>query len=92
MKVVINTKHGGFGLSRKAQELYFELTGYKFDNYSFHINRAEPALIQVVEQLDEEANGEYARLKVVEIPDEVEWEVKEYDGDEWIAELHRTWR
>jgi hypothetical protein len=44
-----------------------------------------------VEELGEAANGSYARLKVVEIPDDVEWTIKEYDGDEWIAEKHRTW-
>jgi hypothetical protein len=29
---------------------------------------------------------------VVEIPDGVEWEIAEYDGLEWVAEKHRTWR
>jgi hypothetical protein len=28
---------------------------------------------------------------VIEIPDDVEWEVEEYDGLEWVAEKHRTW-
>jgi hypothetical protein len=32
-----------------------------------------------------------AELKVVESPDDVEWEIEEYDGIEWIAEVHRTW-
>jgi hypothetical protein len=44
-----------------------------------------------VEQLGEAANGEFAELKVVEIPDDAEWTIQEYDGDEWIAEKHRTW-
>jgi len=30
-------------------------------------------------------------LKVVEIPDDVEWNVQEYDGNEWVAEKHRIW-
>jgi hypothetical protein len=35
--------------------------------------------------------GAYSQLKVVEIPDGVEWEIAEYDGSEHIAEKHRTW-
>jgi hypothetical protein len=54
-------------------------------------NRANPALVQVVEELGEDANGSCAELAVVEIPDDVEWEIKEYDGREWVAESHRTW-
>ena len=30
-------------------------------------------------------------LKVVEIPDDVEWEIEEYDGNEWVSEVHRCW-
>jgi len=30
-------------------------------------------------------------LKIVEIPDDVDWEINEDDGSEWIAEKHRTW-
>lgn len=55
------------------------------------IERDDPFLVQVVEQLGEDANGEFARLKIVEIPDGVEWTIGEYDGIEHIAEVHRTW-
>jgi hypothetical protein len=44
-----------------------------------------------VQELGEAANGQYAKLKVVTIPDDVEWTIEEYDGMEWIAEAHRTW-
>lgn len=44
-----------------------------------------------MEQLGEAADGDYAELKVVEIPDDVQWIVEEYDGAEWVAEKHRTW-
>ena len=27
----------------------------------------------------------------VEIPDDVEWQIEEYDGTEHISEKHRTW-
>jgi hypothetical protein len=54
-------------------------------------NRSDPLLVQVVEELGEEANGSYAKLKIVEIPDDVEYTIDEYDGVEHIAEKHRTW-
>jgi hypothetical protein len=41
--------------------------------------------------LGAEANGRYAQLKIVTIPDGIEWEIEEYDGNEHIAEQHRTW-
>jgi len=59
--------------------------------YSLHDNRADPDLIAVIEQLGKKANGSCADLKIVEIPDDVEWEISEYDGNEHVAECHRTW-
>lgn len=59
--------------------------------YERDIERNDPDLVKVVEQLGPKANGDYAELKVVEVPDGVEWGVEEYDGTEWIAETHRTW-
>jgi hypothetical protein len=28
----------------------------------------------------------------VDIPLDIQWTIEEYDGDEWVAEVHRTWR
>jgi len=53
--------------------------------------RDDPILVQVVEELKEASSGKYAKLVVVEIPDDAEWQIEEYDGSEWIAEKHRTW-
>jgi hypothetical protein len=33
----------------------------------------------------------HARLKIIEIPDDIEWHIEEYDGLEHIDENHRTW-
>ena len=90
MKIVINTCYGGFGLSKTALALFNERAGAIItDEYS--INRNDLILVQIVEQLGEAANGRFSELKVVEIPDDVEWGIEEYDGNEWIAEKHRTW-
>ena len=55
------------------------------------IARDHPALIQLVEDMGAEADGNHAHLTVVEIPDDVDWTIEEYDGYEHIAEKHRTW-
>lgn len=55
------------------------------------IPRDDPALVATVNHLGRKAWGEYAKLKVVEIPAGVEWQIDDYDGKEWIAEKHRTW-
>jgi hypothetical protein len=55
------------------------------------IERHDPALVQVVEEMGDKADGHYADLDVVEIPDDVDYIVEEYDGMEHIAEAHRTW-
>jgi len=55
------------------------------------IDRSDPDLVQAVEELGEKANGEFADLKVVDIPDGIEYTIEEYDGTEWVAEKHRTW-
>ena len=55
------------------------------------IDRDDPILIQVIEELGDAANGDHAELAIVEIPDDVEWEISEYDGREHVAEKHRVW-
>jgi len=55
------------------------------------LDRTDDDLIAAVESLGDLACMPYSRLKVVEIPDNVEWEIMEYDGTEWVAEKHRTW-
>lgn len=88
MKVVINNCYGGFGLSELAKQRYKELTSKELSN---SIERNCPILIQVVEELGSEANSSYAELKIVEIPNDVNWYIEEYDGQKWVTEVHRTW-
>ena len=67
------------------------VVGEVFPFSVYDIERTDPALVKVVEQLGDRANGYYSELSVVEIPDDVKWMIQEYDGIEWIAEEHRTW-
>jgi antirestriction protein len=55
------------------------------------IERDNKFLVEVVETLGEEANGTCAELEIVDIPDDTNWHIEEYDGMEHIAEHHRTW-
>jgi hypothetical protein len=88
----------------KGIKLYESPTNYGYTNYytsedesndtffsDYNINRDDPLLVQVVEELGELANGDHAELKIVEIPYGIKWEITEYDGIEHIAEVHRTW-
>ena len=57
------------------------------------IERNDPILVEIVETLkSQKASSRYASLKVVEIPEGVNWYIVEHDGMEHIAERHRTWQ
>ena len=90
MKIVINNCYGGFGLSKEALALFNERSGTTI-TYECNIERNNPILVEIVEQLGESANTRFSELKVVEIPDNVRWQIEEHDGKEWIAEKHATW-
>ena len=55
--------------------------------------RSDPDVVECVEILGEDADDACADLSVIEIPDDLDgnWEIGEYDGSEWIQELHRRW-
>ena len=91
--IVINNCYGGFGLSEHAQSLYKEMAGITDENWHDRdVSRDDPYLVKIVRELGSEASGGYADLRIVEVPAGVEWDIAEYDGNEWVAEKHRTWR
>jgi len=60
------------------------------DLYLQSIDRSDCRLIMALEEMPDEM--EKCELKIVEIPDAVDWYIEEDDsGYEWIAERHRTW-
>ena len=63
---------------------------YRFDD-SFKDDRTNKHLIETIEELGEKANGPFAKLKIVEVPDDVKWHIAQFDGWEWVAENHRKW-
>lgn len=93
-KIVINRKFGGFGLSSKAvsrlKELglclpikYPQYEDYEYSSY-FENRREDPLLVQVVEELGAEANGECAELKIEEVHFDPCSLIKEHDGYERV--------
>ena len=86
-KIVINRRYGGFSVSEEA----CKFMGIEYDGYGFDVERTDPKLIAAVETLGRKASGSMAKLKIVEIPDDISWHIEEYDGVEHIAEDHRTW-
>ena len=73
----------GKGRYEKTNDVYFS---------DRSIERTDPLLFKIIKELGKKkASGRCASLKVITIPDDVEWEIEEYDGWEHIAEKHRTW-
>ena len=93
MKIVINCCYGGFSLSSEGVSKYLELkNGRKptlaeeMNCYSHNLERTDEFLIKTVETLGTKiASGGLAELRVVEIPDNVFYEMDEYDGYEGIT-------
>lgn len=59
--------------------------------YDGDLERDDPDLVAIVEELGAAASSGFASLVVVEVPDDAQWEISEYDGLEHVAEAHRTW-
>ena len=90
MKVVINVQYGGFDLSPDALNEYCIRKGLN-EVSAYDIARDDEDLIDIIEKMGDKAAGAYCVLKIVDIPDDVKWTIQQYDGNEWVAEVHRTW-
>ena len=101
MKVLVNKCFGRFGITKAVyDEMGLKWDGYgllsnedfgiESDNYDAY--RTHEKLINAVEKIGlEKSSGKCARLEIVDIPDDIEWEIDEYDGIETIREAHRSW-
>lgn len=79
-----------FGMKFKNKDISeAEWKAYSFNGKS--IDRTDKNLIKVIEKLKDRTNTYCSNLKIIEIPDDIDWVIEEYDGAEWIAEKHRTW-
>lgn len=94
MKIVINRCFGGFGLSPEAILKYTELKGIEYGDFEkISVDRSDPILVQIVEEMGtKKSQSQLSKLKIVEIPDDVQWLIEDYDGFESIHEVHRVWK
>lgn len=100
MKIVINCCFGGFGLSDECA-IALDAVIKQFGDYFYQEfpngkwaqdYRTDPKLIHLMETKGSKwCSGHLASLKIVEIPDDVKWEIRDYDGIETIEEVHRSW-
>ena len=93
-KIVINACFGGFRLSQKASKAFIQargLTKIKKDDILWLLDRDDPILVDIVEHMGDAASGEYSKLVIVEIPNDVDWQIGEHDGYEQVEEKHRVW-
>ncbi len=61
------------------------------NQYGKLIPRDDAHLVRVVEELGEAANGHAATLRIVTIPEDVQWVITKTEGGELVSEVHRTW-
>ena len=64
-----------------------EISNEDYEKYSLYLRdeaREDKTLIEVVEELGEEASGRFGELKIVEIPENAFYLIDEYDGIETL--------
>ena len=83
MKVVYNSSFGGYGLSEEAIKLYNEKSGRNVE-YDFDIERHDPILVAVVEELGDEVNDVFSELTIIDIPEGYDYTIDDYDGFETV--------
>jgi len=82
-KVVYNDCYGGFSLSEKAIAMLYEL-GVLNDYVDYwSVERHDPLLVKVVEELGELASSTFSDLKIAEITSPI-YKIDEYDGAESV--------
>jgi predicted component of viral defense system (DUF524 family) len=89
-----------------VSEAVFDELGIEWDGFGYLSNkdfgiesdkyyleyRSHHKLIAAIENIGEKAaSGLLAEVRIVDIPEGVEWEIDEYDGIETVYEKHRSW-
>jgi len=77
-----------------GDEDYHYLSNDNFDIESDNYNawRADPRLIESIEKIGtDKAGGSSSEIEIVEIPDDIDWHIDDYDGIESVHEEHRSW-
>jgi hypothetical protein len=75
---------GDWSLHSKEERISSNARHKALTIYDRDIDREDPALVQVIEELGDEASGQCANLKIAEIQDGVLYRIDEYDGNESV--------
>ena len=96
IEILYNTKYGGWGISKKAIELYklrrSGLSEIEKDDYSSSSSfssfscRNDPILIEIYKELGNDFDSKFSRSAIKKIPKKYEnyYYIEEYDGKEWV--------
>lgn len=84
-KIVVNNLYGSsFGLTKEMMDYIGYVPKCEWDGHE-DISRTDPKLIEYLEKFGDD------QLKIVEIPDDVDWEIESDECLEFVAEKHRVW-
>ena len=64
------------------EHIAYNLASSKQTWYNRNVDRHDPVLVQVVEELGDKSNGEYAKLRIEEVYGS--YRIDEYDGNESV--------
>lgn len=68
------------------------ILGRYSSNFRDYEKRNHPLLIQALEEVGlKNASGRFGKIVIVDIPDDIEYGIDDYDGIESIHETHRSW-
>ena len=81
-----NTWYGGFSLSEAAMAEYKRRCPEALEVNARNVERHDPVMVQIVQEMGERANGAYANIKLEKIPVEYlnNYEIGQYDGLEEV--------
>ncbi len=88
-ETVPNKETSLYLIKKDKDKFNFDNTNY-WDNSDEH--RTNPILIQAIEEVGlKKSSGMFAELKIIDLPDDVNYQINDYDGHESIHEQHRSW-
>jgi len=91
VKIVLKDEEYENGAINNLDNIYLVNEEFDIISDNSHAYRSDKRLIQVIEKIGIENASNNSKLIIVEIPDDVEWEIDNYDGIETIHEKHRCW-
>ena len=79
---------GAIDKKKEMDKAHYEWKTVYLEDPKPEIKRHDPILIQAIEELGSEANGESAIIRIEEMADNDHYEIEEYDGKETLKILN----